>query len=65
MALVSALVFLSDVLYEAGPLRRVRAGGRGRGERGAPGSASGRSIGAYLLSKRAEALIALGRWDEA
>ncbi|RKN56230.1 helix-turn-helix transcriptional regulator [Micromonospora costi] len=63
-ALVSALVHLSDVLFE-----------RGRYEESAQAAADGvsearrvgisRSTGAYLLSNRAEALIALGRWAEA
>ncbi|WP_091060101.1 helix-turn-helix transcriptional regulator [Micromonospora humi] len=63
-ALVSALVFLSDVLYELGRYAESeQAAAAGVSEARRAGIS--RSIGAYLLSNRAEALIALGRWDEA
>ncbi|WP_442929922.1 helix-turn-helix transcriptional regulator [Micromonospora sp. WMMC241] len=63
-ALVSALVFLSDVLYELGRYAESEeAAAAGVSEARRAGIS--RSIGAYLLSNRAEALIALGRWDEA
>ncbi|PGH42792.1 LuxR family transcriptional regulator [Micromonospora sp. WMMA1996] len=63
-ALVSALVFLSDVLYELGRYAESEeAAAAGVSEARRVGIS--RSIGAYLLSNRAEALIALGRWDEA
>ncbi|WP_433493909.1 helix-turn-helix transcriptional regulator [Micromonospora sp. CA-248089] len=63
-ALVSALVFLSDVLYELGRYdESEQAAAAGVTEARRVGIS--RSIGAYLLSNRAEALIALGRWDEA
>ncbi|KKK04591.1 LuxR family transcriptional regulator [Micromonospora sp. HK10] len=63
-ALVSALVHLSDVLYELGAYAEsaeAAAGGVAEARR----VGISRSTGAYLLSNRAEALIALGRWDEA
>ncbi|MEU5721595.1 AAA family ATPase [Micromonospora sp. NPDC047738] len=63
-ALVSALVYLSDVLYELGSYQEsAEAAVAGVAEARRVGIS--RSIGAYLLSNRAEALIALGRWDEA
>ncbi|WP_458351608.1 helix-turn-helix transcriptional regulator [Micromonospora schwarzwaldensis] len=63
-ALVSALVFLSDVLFELGRYAESeQAAAAGVTEARRVGIS--RSIGAYLLSNRAEALIALGRWDEA
>ncbi|MFE9204725.1 AAA family ATPase [Micromonospora sp. NPDC007230] len=63
-ALVSALVYLSDVLYELGSYEEsAEAAVAGVAEARRVGIS--RSIGAYLLSNRAEALIALGRWDEA
>ncbi|MFD2763345.1 helix-turn-helix transcriptional regulator [Micromonospora eburnea] len=63
-ALVSALVYLSDVLYELGRYQEsAEAAAAGVAEARRVGIS--RSIGAYLLSNRAEALIALGRWDEA
>ncbi|MFG3579119.1 AAA family ATPase [Micromonospora chersina] len=63
-ALVSALVYLSDVLYELGRYAESEeAAAAGVSEARRVGIS--RSIGAYLLSNRAEALIALGRWDEA
>ncbi|MFJ8578544.1 AAA family ATPase [Micromonospora sp. NPDC093277] len=63
-ALVSALVYLSDVLYELGSYQEsAEAAAAGVAEARRVGIS--RSIGAYLLSNRAEALIALGRWDEA
>ncbi|NES12402.1 AAA family ATPase [Micromonospora sp. PPF5-17] len=63
-ALVSALVHLSDVLYELGRYAEsaeTAAAGVSEARR----FGISRSTGAYLLSNRAEALIALGRWDEA
>ncbi|XBP94136.1 AAA family ATPase [Micromonospora sp. CCTCC AA 2012012] len=63
-ALVSALVHLSDVLYELGRYAESEeAAAAGVTEARRVGIS--RSTGAYLLSNRAEALIALGRWDEA
>ena len=63
-ALVSALVHLSDVLFELGRYAESeRAAAAGVTEARRVGIS--RSTGAYLLSNRAEALIALGRWDEA
>ncbi|MFU8873090.1 helix-turn-helix transcriptional regulator [Micromonospora sp. SL4-19] len=63
-ALVSALVHLSDVLYELGRYAESEeAAAAGVSEARRVGIS--RSSGAYLLSNRAEALIALGRWDEA
>ncbi|MFE9692702.1 AAA family ATPase [Micromonospora sp. NPDC005806] len=63
-ALVSALVHLSDVLYELGRYAEsAEAADVGVAEARRVGIS--RSTGAYLLSNRAEALIALGRWDEA
>ncbi|MFG2059559.1 AAA family ATPase [Micromonospora sp. NPDC048930] len=63
-ALVSALVYLSDVLYELGRYAEsAETAAAGVSEARRVGIS--RSIGAYLLSNRAEALIALGRWDEA
>jgi DNA-binding CsgD family transcriptional regulator len=63
-ALVSALVHLSDVLYELGQYAESEeAAAAGVSEARRFGIS--RSLGAYLLSNRAEALIALGRWDEA
>ncbi|WNM37450.1 AAA family ATPase [Micromonospora halotolerans] len=63
-ALVSALVYLSDVLYELGRYAESEeAAAAGVSEARRVGIS--RSTGAYLLSNRAEALLALGRWDEA
>ncbi|SCL37908.1 Predicted ATPase [Micromonospora rhizosphaerae] len=63
-ALVSALVHLSDVLFELGRYAESEeAAAAGVTEARRVGIS--RSTGAYLLSNRAEALIALGRWDEA
>ncbi|MCX4470877.1 AAA family ATPase [Micromonospora sp. NBC_01655] len=63
-ALVSAAVHLSDVLYELGRYAEsVEAADAGVAEARRVGIS--RSTGAYLLSNKAEALIALGRWDEA
>ncbi|MFR9778230.1 helix-turn-helix transcriptional regulator [Micromonospora sp. MS34] len=63
-ALVSALVHLSDVLYQLGRYAESEeAAAAGVSEARRFGIS--RSTGAYLLSNRAEALIALGRWDEA
>ncbi|SCG48343.1 Predicted ATPase [Micromonospora coxensis] len=63
-ALVSALVHLSDVLFELGRYAEsAEAAAAGVAEARRVGIS--RSTGAYLLSNRAEALIALGRWDEA
>ncbi|WP_243704970.1 helix-turn-helix transcriptional regulator [Micromonospora sp. KC723] len=63
-ALVSALVHLSDVLFELGRYAEsAEAAAAGVAEARRVGIS--RSTGAYLLSNRAEALLALGRWDEA
>ncbi|MEU5905511.1 AAA family ATPase [Micromonospora sp. NPDC047467] len=63
-ALVLAKVFQSDVLCELGRyVESAEAAEAGVAEARRVGIS--RSTGAYLLSNRAEALIALGRWDEA
>lgn len=63
-ALVSALVHLSDVLFELGRYAEsAETAAAGAIEARRVGIS--RSTGAYLLSNQAEALIALGRWDEA
>ncbi|MEH0938021.1 ATP-binding protein [Micromonospora psammae] len=63
-ALVSALVHSSDVLFELGRYAEAaEAAAAGVVEARRVGIS--RSSGAYLLSNQAEALIALGRWDEA
>jgi DNA-binding CsgD family transcriptional regulator len=63
-ALVLAKVFQSDVLCEMGRYAEsAEAAEAGVAEARRVGIS--RSTGAYLLSNRAEALIALGRWDEA
>ncbi|WP_243707868.1 helix-turn-helix transcriptional regulator [Micromonospora sp. KC606] len=63
-ALVSALVHLSDVLFELGRYAEsAEAAAAGVVEARRVGIS--RSGGAYLLSNQAEALLALGRWDEA
>ncbi|MBM0280057.1 ATP-binding protein, partial [Micromonospora tarensis] len=63
-ALVLAKVFQSDVLCELGRYAEsAQAAEAGVAEARRVGIS--RSTGAYLLSNRAEALIALGRWDEA
>ncbi|MFJ2081799.1 AAA family ATPase [Micromonospora chokoriensis] len=63
-ALVLALVFESDMLCELGRYAEsAQAAEAGVTEARRVGIS--RSTGAYLLSNRAEALIALGRWDEA
>ncbi|MGN9775507.1 helix-turn-helix transcriptional regulator [Micromonospora sp. H33] len=63
-ALVSALVHISDVLFELGRYEEsARAAADGVTEARRVGIS--RSTGAYLLSNRAEALLALGRWAEA
>ncbi len=63
-ALVSALVHISDVLYELGRYdESAQAAADGVSEARRVGIS--RSTGAYLLSNRAEALLALGRWAEA
>ncbi|MEU4334011.1 AAA family ATPase [Micromonospora lupini] len=63
-ALVLVKVFQSDVLCELGRYAEsAQAAEVGLAEARRVGI--GRSTGAYLLSNRAEALIALGRWDEA
>ncbi|MCO1598993.1 AAA family ATPase [Micromonospora sp. RHAY321] len=62
--LVLAKVYQSDVLCELGHYAEsaeAAAGGVAEARR----VGISRSTGAYLLSNRAEALIALGRWDEA
>ncbi|WP_234590922.1 AAA family ATPase, partial [Micromonospora sp. MH99] len=63
-ALVLVKVFQSDVLCELGRYAEsAQAAEAGLSEARRVGIS--RSAGAYLLSNRAEALIALGRWDEA
>ncbi|MET8084524.1 AAA family ATPase [Micromonospora sp. NPDC005237] len=63
-ALVLVKVFQSDVLCELGRYAEsAQAAEAGLAEARRVGIS--RSAGAYLLSNRAEALIALGRWDEA
>ncbi|MFG3554976.1 ATP-binding protein [Micromonospora sp. NPDC047557] len=63
-ALVVVKVFQSDVLCELGHYAEsAQAAEAGLAEARRVGIS--RSTGAYLLSNRAEALIALGRWDEA
>ncbi|MEU6074856.1 AAA family ATPase [Micromonospora sp. NPDC047074] len=63
-ALVNVLVHLSDVLFELGRYAEsADAAADGVAEARRVGIS--RSTGAYLLSNQAEALIALGRWDEA
>ncbi|GGM61912.1 helix-turn-helix transcriptional regulator [Micromonospora sonchi] len=63
-ALVRALVHISDVLFELGRYEEsARAAADGMTEARRVGIS--RSTGAYLLSNRAEALVALGRWAEA
>ncbi|WP_233578954.1 AAA family ATPase [Micromonospora sp. BL4] len=63
-ALVIAMVYRSDVLCELGRYAEsAQAAEAGVAEARRVGIS--RSTGAYLLSNRAEALIALGRWDEA
>ncbi|MEU7801378.1 AAA family ATPase [Micromonospora arborensis] len=63
-ALVLAKVFRSDVLCELGRYAEsAEAAEAGAAEARRVGIS--RSTGAYLLSNRAEALIALGRWDDA
>lgn len=62
--LVLAKVFQSDMLCELGRYgESAEAAEAGVAEARRVGIS--RSTGAYLLSNRAEALIALGRWDEA
>ncbi|MEU7921227.1 helix-turn-helix transcriptional regulator [Micromonospora zamorensis] len=62
--LVLARVYQSDVLCELGRYAEsAQAAEAGVAEARRVGIS--RSTGAYLLSNRAEALIALGRWDEA
>ncbi|MER7590206.1 AAA family ATPase [Micromonospora sp. NPDC127501] len=62
--LVLAMVFESDMLCELGRYAEsAQAAEAGAAEARRVGIS--RSTGAYLLSNRAEALIALGRWDEA
>ncbi|WP_244298585.1 helix-turn-helix transcriptional regulator [Micromonospora cremea] len=63
-ALVIAMVYRSDVLCELGRYAEsAQVAEAGVAEARRVGIS--RSTGAYLLSNRAEALIALGRWDEA
>ncbi|MFC4021177.1 ATP-binding protein [Micromonospora sp. GCM10011542] len=63
-ALVIALVYQSDVLFALGRYAEsAEAAEAGVAEARRVGIS--RSTGAYLLSNRAEALLALGRWDEA
>ncbi|WP_328418996.1 MULTISPECIES: AAA family ATPase [unclassified Micromonospora] len=62
--LVLAMVYRSDLLCELGRYAEsAQAAEAGVAEARRVGIS--RSTGAYLLSNRAEALIALGRWDEA
>ncbi|WP_091599586.1 helix-turn-helix transcriptional regulator [Micromonospora krabiensis] len=62
--LVSALVYISDLLFELGRYEEsAQAAADGVTEARRVGIS--RSTGAYLLSNRAEALVALGRWAEA
>ncbi|WP_422773928.1 helix-turn-helix transcriptional regulator [Plantactinospora sp. WMMC1484] len=62
--LVTALVVTSDVLCEVGRYAEsAEAAAAGYAEARRVGIS--RSTGAFLLSNQAEALIALGRWDEA
>ncbi|MDG4788935.1 AAA family ATPase [Micromonospora sp. WMMD1102] len=63
-ALVTALVVSSDALCEVGRYAEsAEAAATGYAEARRFGIS--RSTGAFLLSNQAEALIALGRWDEA
>ncbi|MEH1168328.1 AAA family ATPase [Micromonospora sp. CPCC 205539] len=63
-ALVIAMVYQSDMLCELGRYAEsAEAAAAGAAEARRVGIS--RSTGAYLLSNRAEALLALGRWDEA
>jgi DNA-binding CsgD family transcriptional regulator len=62
--LVKALVNISDLLYEMGRYgESADAADRGIAEARRVGFSRSRS--AFLLSNRAEALLALGQWDEA
>ncbi|MFD0742576.1 helix-turn-helix transcriptional regulator [Phytohabitans flavus] len=62
--LVHALVNISDVLFEIGQYAEsARSAADGTVEAKRVGIS--RSTGAFLLSNHAEALFALGRWDEA
>jgi ATP/maltotriose-dependent transcriptional regulator MalT len=61
---VIAMVNMSDTLFEIGDYAgSVRAAADGVAEAQRLGIS--RSTGAFLFSNRAEALVALGRWDEA
>ncbi|MGC5018249.1 helix-turn-helix transcriptional regulator [Micromonospora sp. DT47] len=63
-AVVSALVHVSDVLFELGRYAEsAEAAATGAEEARRVGVS--RSTGAYLLSNRAEALLALGEWNAA
>ncbi|MFD0823986.1 LuxR family transcriptional regulator, partial [Micromonospora zhanjiangensis] len=63
-AVVKTLVDISDLLCRAGRYEEsARAAADGMTEARRYGIS--RSTGAFLLSNRAEALLALGRWDEA
>jgi DNA-binding CsgD family transcriptional regulator len=62
--LVRALVNISDLLYETGDYTEAAAAAE-RGIAEAHRFGISRSNGAFLFSNRAEALLALGRWDEA
>lgn len=62
--LVRALVNISDLLYEVGEYAESAATA-GDGITEAARLGVSRSKGAFLLSNRAEALFALGEWDEA
>lgn len=62
--LVRALVNISDLLYEVGEYAEsAETAGSGIAEAARLGVS--RSKGAFLISNRAEALLALGEWDEA
>jgi DNA-binding CsgD family transcriptional regulator len=62
--LVRALVNISDLFYEVGDYGEAAAAAE-RGIAEAHRFGISRSNGAFLFSNRAEALLALGRWDEA
>ncbi|MDP9791813.1 DNA-binding CsgD family transcriptional regulator [Catenuloplanes nepalensis] len=62
--LVKAILNNSDALFEVGDwAASLRAAEEGMAE--AKRAGISRSVGLYLISNTAEALIALGRWDEA
>jgi DNA-binding CsgD family transcriptional regulator len=63
-ARINALVNMSDLLYELGRYEES-AQTAARGAEDALRVGGGRSAGAFLIANHAEALVALGRWDEA